>query len=95
MTDEQLAPLLGMLKDIYPDLAKNLSLSDGKIWHGFRPVSADGVPFIGKIKPGLAVNTGHGHMGWTMSAGSGELLTDLLLDVSTTLDAQPFNPTRN
>ena len=94
MTDEQLAPLLGMLKDIYPDIAKYLSLSDGKIWHGFRPVSADGVPFIGKIKPGLAVNTGHGHMGWTMSAGSGELLTNLLLDVSTTLDTQPYNPTR-
>jgi len=94
MTGEQLAPLLGMLKDIYPDLAKNLSLSDGKIWHGFRPVSADGVPFIGKIKPGLAVNTGHGHMGWTMSAGSGELLADLLLDVPATMDTHPYNPTR-
>lgn len=94
MTPKRLAPLLKMLGDIYPELAKNLSLSDGKIWHGFRPVSADGVPFIGKIKPGLAVNTGHGHMGWTMSAGSAEFLADLLLDIPASLDEHPFNPNR-
>ena len=95
MAPKRLAPLLEMLGDIYPELAKNLSLSDGKVWHGFRPVSADGVPFIGRIKPGLAVNTGHGHMGWTMSAGSAELLTDLLLDIPASMDEHPFNPSRN
>jgi len=94
MPPSRLAPLLGMLGDIYPELAKDLSVSDGQAWHGFRPVSADGVPFIGKIKPGLAVNTGHGHMGWTMSAGSGELLADLLLNTSAALDDSPYNPQR-
>ena len=95
MAPKYLLPLLGMLRDIYPDLAKNLSLSEGTAWHGFRPVSADGMPFIGKLIPGLAVNTGHGHMGWTMSAGSGELLADLLLDAPVGLDKHPFNPARN
>jgi len=95
MTPSRLAPLLKMLRDIYPELAKNLSLSDGQAWHGFRPVSADGVPFIGRLKPGLAINTGHGHMGWTMSAGSGELLADLLLNAPAKLDDSPYNPQRH
>lgn len=90
----RLAPLLTMLRDVYPDLAQNLSLEDGKPWHGFRPVSADGVPLIGVVKPGLAVNTGHGHMGWTMSAGSGALLADTLLGETSIMDADPFSPNR-
>lgn len=95
MAPNRLTPLLGMLGDIYPKLAKTLSLPDGQAWHGFRPVSADGMPFIGKLKHGLAVNTGHGHMGWTMSAGSGELLADILLNTSTGLNGSPFNPLRH
>ena len=94
MPKSRLMPLLNMLRNVYPNLAKNLSLEDGKAWHGFRPVSADGVPLIGMIKPGLAVNTGHGHMGWTMSAGSGALLADSLLGKTSIVDAAPFNPNR-
>jgi len=94
VSPKHLAPLLGMLKDIYPRLAENLSISDGKIWYGFRPVSADGMPFIGKLMPGLAVNTGHGHMGWTMSAGSGELLADILLGMPVNVNQKHFNPAR-
>lgn len=96
MPRSRLKPLLNMLQNVYPELAQNLCLEDGQIWHGFRPVSADGIPLIGTLKPGLALNTGHGHMGWTMSAGSGELLADILLKKITKsrLDAGQFNPKR-
>ena len=44
-------------------------------WRGERPVSRSGKPFIGRSRiPGLWLNTGHGHMGWTLCAGSGELM---------------------
>ena len=80
MHAKKLAPLMDMLGAVYPQLAKSVALKDGKSWHGFRPVSADGMPFIGHTKvKGLMVNTGHGHMGWTLCAGSGALLADIAL----------------
>jgi D-amino-acid dehydrogenase len=53
--------------------------SQAKPWCGLRPMSVDGVPIIGRTPIGnLWVNTGHGPLGWTMAAGSGQLLADLL-----------------
>lgn len=95
MPKARLSPLLQMFKDVYPDLSESLTLKDGRAWHGFRPVSADGIPLIGKLKPGLAVNTGHGHMGWTLSAGSGALLADILFGQTPALDARTFAPNRS
>jgi len=45
------------------------------------PVSQDGTPYIGRTAiPRLWVNAGHGHMGWTLSAGSGNLLAKMLIE---------------
>jgi D-amino-acid dehydrogenase len=91
----RLEPLLGMVQSIYPDLSKGLTLDQGSPWCGFRPMSADGIPFIGKTAvKGLAINTGQGHMGWTLAAGSGELLADILSGTETPLDAGAFDPMR-
>ncbi|PHR92864.1 MAG: hypothetical protein COA69_05935 [Robiginitomaculum sp.] len=92
---KRLQPLLDMLKHVYPELATGLSLEDAQIWHGFRPVSADGIPMIG-LTPlrGLAVNTAHAHMGWTLCAGSGALLADIVLEESPVLDPAPYAPFR-
>jgi len=50
-------------------------------WSGHRPMTASGRPYIGPTSvPGLWVNTGHGHMGWTLCAGSGELMAKMVLD---------------
>ena len=73
-------PLLRRWARLAPDIFKALSPAS-EIWSGVRPVSKIGRPYIGpsSIK-GLWVNTGHGHMGWTLSAGSGELLARMILD---------------
>ena len=53
------AYLNNMLRNIYPSLFSQIDRSEGKIWHGFRPMSADGLPFLGKTKiEGLYVNCG-------------------------------------
>jgi D-amino-acid dehydrogenase len=36
------------------------------------------------------VNTGHGHLGWTMAAGSAQLLTSLMCRASLPLDPAPY-----
>ncbi|MTH63200.1 D-amino acid dehydrogenase [Paracoccus shanxieyensis] len=48
-------------------------------WTGLRPMTPDGTPIVGATPiPNLFLNTGHGTLGWTMSAGSGRLLSDLI-----------------
>ena len=48
-------------------------------WTGFRPSTPDGTPIIGNTPyKNLYLNTGHGTLGWTMSAGSGKLLSNLI-----------------
>jgi D-amino-acid dehydrogenase len=50
-----------------------------EFWTGLRPSTPSNVPLIGKTKfPNLYLNTGHGTLGWTMAAGSGKALADLI-----------------
>jgi D-amino-acid dehydrogenase len=45
-----------------------------EVGFGYRPMTADGLPKIGRIDDNLFVNTGHGNLGWTMAFGSAEIL---------------------
>jgi len=48
-------------------------------WTGLRPATPSNVPLIGRTRyPNLYLNTGHGTLGWTMAAGSGKALADLI-----------------
>ena len=48
-------------------------------WTGLRPQSPDSVPILGKTPiKGLYLNTGHGTLGWTMSAGSARIVADVI-----------------
>lgn len=78
--ESSVKPLLRRWAEIAPEIFKALSPAQ-EMWSGFRPVSRIGRPYIGasSIK-GLWVNTGHGHMGWTLSAGSGELIARMILE---------------
>jgi D-amino-acid dehydrogenase len=68
-----------------------IAAESGQLWCGLRPMSADGVPIIGATKlANLFVNTGHGHLGWTMAAGSARLLSDILSGDAPAIDATPF-----
>lgn len=92
---ERIAGLLSLLDQLYPDIRKRVR--DGAIspWAGLRPMSADGRPFIGETGiGGLYLNTGHGHLGWTMAAGSAKLLADLLTGNVPAIEPTPFRATR-
>jgi D-amino-acid dehydrogenase len=65
-------------------------------WYGWRPMSFDDIPIIGRV-PGhrrLWLATGHGMMGVGMSAGSGQLLADLVAGATPALDPAPYSPLR-
>jgi D-amino-acid dehydrogenase len=53
--------------------------SRATFWCGLRPMTPDGTPILGRSGIGnLFLNTGHGTLGWTMAAGSGKALADMV-----------------
>lgn len=72
--------ILARWHEIAPDLMPSLGEPISG-WTGRRPVSPVGRPYISATSiPNVWVNTGHGHMGWTLCAGSGELMAEMILD---------------
>ncbi|MGZ8253570.1 MAG: D-amino acid dehydrogenase [Burkholderiaceae bacterium] len=50
-----------------------------RYWTGMRPMTPSNVPYIGASPiRGLYLNTGHGTLGWTLAAGSGHLIADIV-----------------
>jgi D-amino-acid dehydrogenase len=65
-------------------------------WYGWRPMSRDDIPLIGRA-PGhrhLWLATGHGMMGVGMSAGTGQLMADMIQGRAPAIDPTPFDPAR-
>lgn len=65
-------------------------------WWGWRPMVPDDLPLIGHV-PGCAnlmLATGHGMLGVTLSAATGELVADLLAGTTPAVDPRPFSPAR-
>jgi D-amino-acid dehydrogenase len=65
-------------------------------WYGWRPMCIDDVPLIGRVpgRDGLWLATGHGMMGVSMSAATGQLLADLMTDRTAAVDPAPYSPAR-
>lgn len=65
-------------------------------WFGWRPMSCDDVPIIGRAagQPHLWLSTGHGMMGVGMSCGSAQLLTDLITGRPPAIDPAPYRMER-
>jgi len=73
-----------------PEQAKN----DAKC--GLRPVSPDGLPYIGRPKNinNVTIATGHAMMGWSMGPATGKLVTELISGDKLSMDISPFAPER-
>ncbi len=67
-----------------------------KVWFGFRPVSADGMPYIGFAKKtdNLLMATGHAMLGLSLGAGTGKLIAEMAGGKPTSLDMKAFDPRR-
>jgi D-amino-acid dehydrogenase len=85
LSPDRIQTLTGLLRSVLPQAVLDPSM--GRPWCGLRPMSADGVPIIGRTAiSNLMLNTGHGHLGWTMAAGSAELLAQILCGEPAALD---------
>ena len=63
---------------------------------GLRPVSPDGLPYIGKSKKcnNLTIAAGHAMMGWSMATATGKLVSEIISEQKPSLELTPYHPDR-
>ena len=84
LNPKRIANLRYFFLSLFPDYPDR---SAGDAWTGLRPMTPDGIPYLGPTPvEGLFVNTGHGHLGWTMSCGSASIVADLIRGKSPGID---------
>ncbi len=66
-------------------------------WAGSRPMSADGLPFMGRPKRwrNVVVGTGHGMFGLTLAPPSGVAISELIMTGRPSTDISAFDPDRS
>jgi glycine/D-amino acid oxidase-like deaminating enzyme len=85
-----------MLERTFRYLPSLRQLDALRIWTGFRPVSADGRPYLGRVpdREHVWVAAGHEGLGITTSLGSARLVIDQYLGRATAIDPHPYDPAR-
>lgn len=92
---ERVNELSNHVKRIYPELSPDYFLNGLSPWSGLRPLTCDGVPIVGRsLFDNLFLNTGHGPLGWSMSAASGKVMADLISDVKPEVELEHYTPLR-
>lgn len=65
-----------VVTDLFP---RGGDVAQASFWCGLRPMTPDGTPIVGPTPyANLLLSTGHGTLGWTMAAGTGRVIADLV-----------------
>ena len=77
----------------------NLSITNSEMEAascGLRPVSPDGLPYIGRPNSlgNVTIATGHAMMGWSMGPATGKLVTEIISDQPNSIAINAFLPDR-
>lgn len=92
---ERVEAIANAAKSYYPEI--EISQKDkSNATSGLRPVSPDGLPYIGRSKSysNLVFATGHAMMGWSLGPATGKLVSEIIDGKNTAMDIKPFTPDR-
>lgn len=97
-TPPRMSRVKGVLEAVerfFPDFRIPMPTMD-KVWYGFRPCSADGLPYLGRTAKwkNVVVATGHAMVGLSLGAGTGKIVSEILNEDKLSMDIGPFNPDR-
>ena len=83
------------VKNYYPEYESSW-VHGFKPWVGLRPLSADGIPYIGSFKkiPNLIAATGHAMMGISMAPVTGEIINNIILGQKSNFNLKMLSPDR-
>ncbi len=74
--DDRVRPLVKWVENFFPDVVTEHAVP----WAGLRPMMPNMVPIVKSGKrAGVYYNTGHGHLGWTLSAATAEIIAEKVM----------------
>ena len=83
---DRIKPLTDWVAQCFP----GVSTENVVPWAGLRPMMPNLMPRIGRGRaPNVFYNTGHGHLGWTLSAVTAEMIADIVRGANTEPSAAP------
>ena len=72
---DRIEPLVRWSRNLFPQVATGTVIP----WAGLRPMTPSMMPRVGRgRRPGVYYNTGHGHLGWTLSAATAAMITAVI-----------------
>jgi len=79
----------------YPGLQIEMPPAE-KVWNGLRPVTPDGLPYIGRAAglSNVIIAGGHAMLGISEGTGTGKLVSELIGKKNTSIDIRGFDPGR-
>lgn len=79
---------LEAVPNYFPQINIDFPKEESEIWTGYRPLSPDGLPYVGRSSKieNLVVATGHGMMGMSLGPGTGKIVSEILTDQKSELD---------
>lgn len=82
-------------KSYYPNLPVEFPKPE-KIWSGLRPLSPDGLPYIGRHSAykNLVIAGGHAMLGISLAAATGKLIEEIIAHKKTSIDTSAFDVER-
>jgi D-amino-acid dehydrogenase len=81
-----------VVSDLFPHGG---DVSRAEFWCGLRPMTPDGTPIVGGTAiDNLFLSTGHGTLGWTMAAGTGRVMADLISGRTPQIDMEGLSVDR-
>ncbi|MBS0638922.1 MAG: FAD-binding oxidoreductase, partial [Proteobacteria bacterium] len=88
--------LLKFARTVFPGLPADLPRERVKLWMGHRPSTPDGLPVLGPASGCADVvhAFGHGHVGLTAGAKTGQIVADVIAGRSPGLDLAPYRAGR-
>ncbi len=73
--DDRIQPLIRWVEECFPSINTRSVVP----WAGLRPMMPNMMPRVGKgIAPNVFYNTGHGHLGWTLSAITADMVAGVV-----------------
>lgn len=74
--DDRIKPLIKWCEQFFPGVSTEHAVP----WAGLRPMMPSMMPRVGPgRRHGVFYNTGHGHLGWTLSAATAEIVAESVL----------------
>ena len=92
---ERVMAIASGAKNFYPTVDINAN-EIASVKTGLRPVSPDGLPYIGRSSKwsNLTFATGHAMMGWSLGPATGKLVSEIVGGRNTSMNMDAFSPDR-